>query len=222
MNELATKIENGNLLPNTLQPATTDLDTFKEVAASQQFVPYIQLLGSNSRIVKQGKFPMGHFGLGLDQKLNDLGDEFICLPVAWRSKAVRFDPLMMVYDTEDPDFQALKEEAGKKDSGCVYGPEFLLWLPDFSTLATYLLGSKTGRREAKNVYTFLGHACKMRSHYIEDKRTGYSWHGMKVDAFGGDIALPEWESVMPQIESFKNPEKYVDVKEVAEEETRER
>jgi len=215
-NEIATKTENENLLPATLQPSG-DLESFSEVSSTQAFTPYIQLMGSNSKIVKQGKFPMGHFALGVNQELKDLGDEFICLPIVWRSKAVRFNPLMMVYDVEDVDFQTLKAESAKKDPGCVYGPEFLLWLPDYNTLATYLLGSKTGRREAGNVYTFLGHACKMRSHFIDDKKSGFSWHGMKVDAFGGDISLPDWNAVMAQIESFKKPEKYIAAEEVSDE-----
>jgi len=220
-NEIATQTENENLLPAALQPSG-DMEAFSEVSSTQAFVPYIQLMGSNSKVVKQGKFPMGHFALGVNQELKDIGDEFICMPVAWRAKAVRFDPLTMVYDVKDDDFQTIKADSAKQNSGCCYGPEFLLWLPDYDRLATYLLGSKTGRREAGNVQTFIGHPCKMRSHFIDDKKSGYSWHGMKVDAFGGDIKLPDWEAVMSQIDSFKHPEKYVAAEEVADEDSRER
>ncbi len=214
-----------SLVPQEFQ-STTELGTFDEVANSFSFLPYIQLCGSSSNAVKEGRIAMGHFALGQGQELNDIGDEFIAVVINWRPKALRFNPRLVVYKTEDEDFQMIKKAAlSKKEEikrGHCFGPEFLLWLPDYKTFAVYHLNNPTGRNEAGNVSTYVGNACKLFSHLIRDKGTGNTWHGPKAAGFGGEVPLPDWEASRDTIEGFKTPSKYQEDKEKVEDDGRER
>ena len=212
-------VQQGCLVPKELQ--STALGNFADVSTSSTFLPYIQLFGSSSNAVKEGKISMGHFGLGRSSAIEALGDEFICLIVSWRPKAIRFSPTrVVVYDMQDDDFSMIKDAAKAKQEGYAYGPEFLLWLPDFKTFAVYHLNNPTGQREAGNVMTFLGNVCKFSSHLNRNKK-GQTWHGPKVSAFAGDVELPDWSAASEVIENFRNPVKYSE-DELAEEESRER
>lgn len=204
-NELTTTEAKGATLVPFVEK--TDLAEFKEVSSPSSFLPYVQLLGSNSEKVKDGSFPIGHFALCENQQLVDLGDEFITILLAWRPKAMRFgEEPISVHDPNDPEFQRIKAEAlGPNSEGTGFGPEFLLWVPDYERYATYFLGNKTGRREAGNVQTFMGQACKLKSHLIKTKK--YSWHGPQVAEFAGNVKVPDWTEAEEIVNIFKNPPK---------------
>ncbi len=184
-----------------------------DIATSVAFLPYVQLMGSSSSIVKQGKFPIGHFALVAGDEITDLGDNFIALMVKYRAKAMIWgDDVVVTYDKADPLFREVVDRVqGGESEGLGYGVEYLLWLPDQGAFAQYFLGNETGRRETANFHVHLGKAVRIRSHLIEGKK--YSWHGPRVTGYAGDIKLPDWSTAEAVVDTFVNPP----VKEAAEE-----
>jgi len=183
-----------------------------EVSSVGDYLPRIQIMGSMSDPVKEGKFPMGHFALIRNKVNEDIGDEFNCLLLGWRPKAMQFSPeLLSVYNPDSDLFKQIKTRAQAPNAGCGYGPEYLLWLPDSLTLATFFFGNATGRNEAPNINTYLPQnggsgACTFKSVLIKNEKKRQSWHGAKAFECGVDITPPEdWAAIGLEINKFNNP-----------------
>lgn len=170
------------------------------------FLPYLQLHG-NSKLVKQKKMPMGNFALVKNKVHSDIGDSFVAFVVAWRPKAMQYKPTVLsVYDTESAQFKTIEAKADTKDSGCGFGAEFLLWLPEHKELVTLFLGNKTGRNEAPNLIGAVGTACRIGAVLIEDKKQDRDWHGAKMFPYDLSINVwPEGEFLADELKKFNNP-----------------
>lgn len=169
------------------------------------YLPYIQLHGSNSKIVKRGQFKMGNFALTKSKVNHDLGDSFITFAISWRPKAMQYKPTVLsVFDIESAQFKAIEAKDGQKDSNCGFGAEFLLWLPEHKELATLFLGNATGRNEAPNLISSVGSACRIGSVLIENKK--YEWHGAKVFPYDLPVNVwPDGDFLAEELKKFNNP-----------------
>jgi hypothetical protein len=191
----------GAQLPNKYE------DKFSDMAKGGDYLPRVQLFGSNSDLVKQGKFPMAHYGLVRSKDvLIDIGDAFDSVPVSWRPKAMRIgaDEVLNYFDSERDEFKKIMEESEGKDSGCMYGPEFLIWLPNQKEFATFFFGNPTMRREAPNFKALMGKAATCKVKFIQTKQ--YSWHGPTCMACSTPLAaVPEEDKLIKEVERFQNP-----------------
>jgi hypothetical protein len=200
----ATLLEGLNLAPAKY----ADDKAFAAVASGSGFLPRLQLFGAGSELVKKGKFPMGHYGLVRSKdQVEDMTTSCVALAITWRAKALRIDgdDILNFFDPEHPEFKKIQVESEEKDSGCLFGPEFLLWLPESqpSTYTTFFCGSKTTRREAPNLKGLLGKACTLKMHLIETKK--YSWHGPIITPCSTPFALPSFEEIKSVADKFSNP-----------------
>lgn len=187
-------------------PVTADDDAFDELAKSGDFLPRIQLMGSGSDAVKKGTFPMAHYALVHNKdKMDDLTEEVDMLVITWRPKAmdVNGEQVISVFDKDAPEFKRIVEEAGNSDSGCMFGPEFLVWLKSANQFATFFFASKSARRVAPNMKALLQKAATARVKFIETKK--YSWHAPEVVACGTQFDIPDTASIREQAEKFVNP-----------------
>lgn len=190
-----------NLAPNAIATA----DEFDKAVASSNFLPRIQLFGANSNAVKEDKIGKGCFGLvrGKDE-IEDLTLTFNCLPLDWRWKAMQVAEgnVVSVYDYDSDAFQKLKHTADNvKDSGCMWGVEFLVWLPDQKLYATFYLSSATARREAKPLRAQIGCATTLNREFI--KKPKYSWYGPKVSVCSVPMTPPDLAEINEQIAAFR-------------------
>jgi hypothetical protein len=185
--------------------AKYDESIFKSLTTSTGFLPYLQLMSGASEIVKEGKFPIGHFALVEGKDLFDLGDTFVCLPLTWRPKAMQFQPeVLAYYDPESEGFKKLQEHADTMvSSGCGYGPEFLLWIPSVGKYATLFCANTTMRREAPNLLSHMLRTCSIKSKLIKTKK--HTWHGPSIETVDVEIDLPDSEEARAKIDSFNNP-----------------
>jgi hypothetical protein len=171
------------------------------------YLPYVQLCGSNTIECKRGEFPLGHFGLREGKQLIDLGTEIIVLVCSWRAKAMTYDPVETFFDFQSEMFKNIQAKSGEKDAGCGFGPEFLIWLATQQKFATYFLGNKTGRNESVNLigpYKQKGpFICKQKAVLIETKQ--YAWHGPKTIPCELTIPMPPMDLYKKELEKFNNP-----------------
>jgi hypothetical protein len=175
-----------------------------EVSTSAGYLPRVQMMDSNNKLVKQNKFPQGHFALIRDQSITDLTSEFNCIVIGWRPKAMQFNPdVISYYDPNSEGFKKLAARAELPNSGCGYGAEFLIYLPDYECFATYFLGNKTGRREAGNFKAFLKKACTIKAKFIETKK--FSWWGSEPVACDIGLEGPDSVKLFKVIDRFNNP-----------------
>ena len=189
---------------------TQDDSAFGAIITSAVYLPRIQLFGGNSDLVKEGKIGMGHYGLVRSKdQVDDLGVQFNCCPFSWRFKAVRITEANDVFSYFNPnadEFKAIMVESEQQDSGCMYGVEFLTWIPDpTATFATFFFASKTARRESPNLKQILTNrgAATCKAQLIKKGR--FTWHGPVIVPCSTPFELPPSDEIMTQAERFANP-----------------
>jgi hypothetical protein len=185
----------------------TNDDDFDSIATAADYLPRIQLYGSNSKAVKSELINVGRFGIPRSQdEIEDLGKSFECLPLAWRPKAMEItsDGIIVNYQAKSAEFDRIKQEAGGSDTGAMAGIEFLIWLPDQKEFVTYFLSSKSARREARPLRSKIGKATTLFAELVETAK--YSWHVPKVRGSSTAFSnLPDSVELQAQLEKFSNP-----------------
>jgi hypothetical protein len=184
------------------------------VVSAGDFIPRIQLYGSNSNAVKKEHIAQGRYGFPKSaDEIVDLGKDVPCIPLAWSFKAMQFsgsgDPPVVSYDPKSPSFLSIKEVAdGGGLSGSVYGIEFLLFLTSAPTgvgnYVTLFLNSASSRREAASFRGLLGKAATLKVRLAQNKKG--SWHVPVITPCSTPPAnVPDSDEMHKRIEQFKNP-----------------
>lgn len=144
-----------NQLPSTQIGSDTDFDA---IAKSSDFLPRLQLYTKGKAVNKKLVQP-GNYGIPVtDDEVNDLGDEIDLLPLARRPKAIDLkDPenIVAVFDVNDPEFKRIQAQSAEKESGCMYGPSFLVYERSTGQFLEFFCGTKSARTEAKRIFPYL-------------------------------------------------------------------
>lgn len=203
------------------------IEQVKGVVSSTSFLPRLQVNGSSTELVKKGLMPVGTFGLvWTKEKYLDLGKEVVFMCLSLRSKALFIDPTgksnpVSYYDTSSEDFARVMAKADMGGmNGNMYGPEFLVWLPNQGEFATFYYSSKTSRnvgpatiqlmRKDKNnpKSGLTAAAIRAKMKFIEGK--DFTWWGHEV--YPETSALPQpppdfMDRMMKELKRFNNPPK---------------
>jgi len=135
----------------------TDAD-FDEIAKSSDFLPRLQLFTKGKAVNRKLVAP-GNYGIPVtDEEVTDLGDEIDFLPLARRPKAIDLkdtENIVAVYDVKDPEFKRIQAQSAEKESGCMYGPSFLVFERSTGQFLEFFCGTKSARTEAKRIFPFL-------------------------------------------------------------------
>lgn len=201
------------------------------------FLPRLQVCGGNTEIVKEGKMAMGVYGLIYDKnKFVDLGKEVDILVVGMRPKALRLpkegNP-MSYFKRESAEFKKIQADSKFPNSGCMFGMEFLVWIPSQAEWATLFLGTQSARKETPSVLTEMkkDFSGTSRDNYGAAKVTCHaprlvknpkgSWHIPQFGPCNSDLAvLPERDSLAEEIQKFASPPESVEEKATGEERAR--
>ena len=204
----------------SLVPANKyDDKAFDAAASSTAFLPRLQLNTASSKLCKAGKFPINHYALVRDQKNDDLGENLDVFIADWHPKALETgDAVISDFDPESDEFARIQKKSFLKNSGCMFGPEFLCWIPSIKTFATFFMGTKSARREAGNVKSRLHKAATLGSQFCKNK--DFEWYAPECSACSTPFEMPEKTVLLEAVEKFRNPPKS-DVEGVKEEEVEE-
>jgi hypothetical protein len=135
----------------------SQIESLEEVAKGAEFLPRIQLV-TKGKYVDTGKIKPGHWGIPQTggEEIEDLGVTIDVIPLCYRPKALDVadkDAVITVYDTSDAEFERIKN--APKNSGCMWGPSFLILERSTGTLYELFFGNKSGRMEAGKMKAFL-------------------------------------------------------------------
>jgi len=111
---------------------------------------------SSGKLVNKMKMPVGTFAIQKGDSATCLGEEIDFVILAWRPKAIDFNEGVSSYDAESPIFRDIFSRSSIQDSGCVAGPEFLVFLPSQDSFYAYHANSISASRIA----TILVDACE--------------------------------------------------------------
>ena len=179
------------------------------------YLSYFRLYGSNTEACQAEKIGIAHYGMEKDGNITDAGKEVDVVILAGRPKAVQTGDNMIVdYHPDVVDgkitnqtFARIMAQSNVKDSGAMYGPELLLWIPCLNSFVTWHLNNKTARREAKNVNidSFYGKAATLKSKFIAPETSKFKWHGIIIVEQSAKLELPPLEDIKEQISKFLDP-----------------
>jgi len=177
-----------------------------DAIASAGYLARLQLMTSNSAQCKSGAFPINHYALVSGQSYQDLGESLDILVIAWRPKALdTSDGVITAYDKEDKEFQRIVAASDVKDSGCMFGPEFLVYIPSIKEFATFFFGSKSGRREAPAVRGRMHKAATMKAQ--ECKGKSHTWFSPTTMPCTTPFEQPDMDKLQEELQKFNNPPK---------------
>ena len=183
-----------------------DMESFRSVTKAGDYLPRLQLMTAKSDVCVEGKFPSNHYAMIQDQNFTDLGLEVDMIPISWRPKAMEIgDQVIAIHDTKDPEFARIQEKAGEPDSGCMYGPEFLCWIPKVKAFATLLLGSKSARREAPGIQGKMHESITLQSKLVSKGK--FKWQAICISTCSTPLDLPDKLKMMDEMKKFDNPPK---------------
>jgi hypothetical protein len=133
-------------------------EALADLAKSTGYLAYLKLF-TKGEAIDTGKIPPGHWGLPQnDNSILDLGDSIDVMPLACRPKAIDTrdkSAVVVSYDETSPEFQRIKADSAKKDSGCQYGISFLVIERTTRRFYELFFGNKSSRPVAGDVFPYL-------------------------------------------------------------------
>lgn len=202
----------GGIIPNLASLGTSkyaDEKAFNEVASGASFLPRLMLMGGNSMAVKEGKINQGRYALvHSKERFDDLSPECPVLVLGWRPKALQIgaEEVISIYNNASEEFKriATRADSGEQDTGCLYGPEFLVWVPQVKAFSSYFMSSKTARREAPQLKAMMGKPALLKCQLIKSGK--FAWHGPVVTMYSQPVVnMPTMEEITEQVTRFNNP-----------------
>ena len=201
-------------------------DAFDDLAKGGGFLARLQLC-SKDKYVTGGFITAGHWGIPESaDEIVDLGKSIDVIPLARRPKAVDLndkEAISTSYDVESTEFKRIRAKAATKNSGCMFGPSFLVYERSSCRFLEYFCGSVSARQEAKKIYPFLAHTAEdiaARNLNIEPhgtlpltlnnklmKKKDWIYHVPVVVACSTPFTnSPPRKSIIQEMERFLNPQ----------------
>lgn len=205
-NDLAQKTE-GFSLASMLPTLPENFD----VIESSRFA-LLRLYDPRSKSVMENKIRGGHWGIKRGSNIEDVGPKITLIPLWALRKALDMNNLVARYvDSDaqakaDPEYRRIVAQSAIKDSNCMSGPEFLVYIPHpFDVIGVFFANSKTAKNAVDGTLTtgigrpFNGTCQTFRN----DK---YTWYGPQFEMakdFSMDLPDGFSERIQQEIEKFK-------------------
>lgn len=199
------KADQGNLLIPVTEIANPYDQEFNDVATGGKFWPRLQLFGSNSDAVKEGKIEVGYGIIQSKDQIIPIGKQVDILVMSWRPLAmnVKEDPIISTHDPKSTLFQQIKADADVQDSGAMFGPEYAVYVPEAECYCTLFMGSKSTRREAPKIKALIGRAATLKVVLLSNSK--FKWHSIQCVPCSTPFNIPSVDEIKAKIAEFLNP-----------------
>jgi len=197
-----------------LQKASDFNYSMAEVGAvGRDFLPYLQLYTGQSDLVKEGKIGLNEYGITVNKNTTSLGKSVIAVPILWRAKALdvkSHEKPVSFYNQKSEQFIDIMRRAdASPNSGCMYGPEFLYYLPGAKTFATMMFGTKSSRNVAPHVRALLPKGSALRAMLLDSELASNETHKWQIPRVGPSDQMfepPPADVLQAVCESFLKPQ----------------
>lgn len=195
------------------------------IATGRKFLPQIRVMGSNTNVVKEGKYTgIGTFAFVTDagQKFENAGDTLVALILSWRPRALCYGPYANSFNPESDVFKNIAAGAAKggQNNKNSVGPEFLLWVFDHGLFAEFYHGSISLSMEGdigigifnKQVEAKAWKPVQFKIELARKKAQNQVWHTSRITEYEGVVApekFPNFEEMTQIKERFDNPKEAV-------------
>lgn len=180
-------------------------------SSAPNYLQRIQLV-TKGKYVDTGKISPGHWGVPKGEDIDDLGESIDILPISVRDKALDLsdrENIISAYDVGSDEFKRIK--AAPKNTGCMWGPSYLVLERKTQMLYEIFFGNPSGRAEADKLLPFLPRKdqdASVATLLIKYKQTkDYGWHVPVVVKCSEPIeGGPDMETILGEITKFNNPQ----------------
>lgn len=175
-----------------------------ELTGAGEYLPRLQLVASTSALVE--KISSGNFAFCRStDNVDDLGKELHVVVVAMQPKAAIYEKgkvPVSITDMNNPQFANIRNQSNARVPGCVYGPEFLFWIPSKDSFATFHCSNATARKEARNIIDLIGAGATVTRKMCKNDKG--NWWGIAVTPNNAPVAnLPAQEDVKDAMAKFR-------------------
>jgi hypothetical protein len=219
--ELTTNTSLGDLFGNggVLSTQTADdLKALDAMTSSSAFLQRMQLYSKGKSGATGTIIEGGHFGIPRSSDdIVDLGTSVDMLVIARKAKAIDMsdtDSIIVSNSPADAEFKRIVDLADNtRDSGCAYGPTYLVYERSTSSFYELFMGNKSGRYASGKINEFLPSivdgtpsfpTMTLNSEYITKGK--WNWFAPKPTAGLTPIDLPNAEALKSEIEKFMKAE----------------
>ena len=195
----------------------------ESLAKMQQssFLPRIQFISKMSKFVDLDPgINANNFGLiSSDEEYKDCGKTLDVMVLGWRQKALDTKEGKSFYDHQSDGFIEIQTRADtEQNSGCMYGPEYFVYIPEEDACATFFFGSKSLRYEVRKIHKLYdnGEPATLFGKLIEPKSGNNPYYSASVKACASPIAPPEasrLEQIKAELKKFNDPKDSVEATE---------
>lgn len=194
---------------NAITSASDNADWLTVMTTNRDYFKRIQLNGGSSKAVKKGLAKVNTYSyVETEDELIDLGDNVDVFVCALRPKALdmREERVKSYFNPHAKEFKECVAIAQSGSmTGCMYGPDALLWIPSIGKFAIFMLANKTAQSESQKLKAAIGKWATLTNRIItadvKDKNTGkfveQTWNGPVV-------TVSSVEGKAPDEEEFKN------------------
>ena len=129
-------------------------------------------LCSKGKLVDEGKVRPGSFAVIDGESVIDLGKAVTVIPLACLDKAldVSGDEVIVAFGEDNPEYKRIQHQAGSQDSGCMFGPVYLVFETSTCQFLELFFNNKSGRNEAPKLATFLPISAEAAKQYGVEAR----------------------------------------------------
>lgn len=194
-------------LPSLKEIGSTAIaaNVLSELTKAGDYLSRIQLFQGGSGAAKENKIKAGNYGVPVGDDVEDLGDSIDLLVFTAKPKALDTsgETPVAAHDPESAEFKRIKETAETvKDSGCMYGLEFLVFERNSGQFYTYFANSASARREAGKMIPSNGILpVTLTSNFV--KKGKWSWHAPAVSKCSTPFTnVPAIEKIKAEVEKF--------------------
>jgi hypothetical protein len=211
--------------------STQSASELRELDAMSNATSFLQRLqlyskgksGPNGTLIEGGHYGVPKSG----EDIEDLGNSIDVLVIDRKAKAIDMsdtDNIIVSNDTKSDEFKRIVDMADNvKDSGCAYGPTYLVYERSTRQFYEFFCGNKSGRYESSKINTYLpvtqamieagvtketeprfSKPMTLKSQYV--KKGKWEWFAPKAEDSLTPIDLPPADQLRSEIERFRKIE----------------
>jgi hypothetical protein len=228
-NELAT-LNNLFSGKDSIVPTTTadEQAALAKLSEGSTFLKRLQLY-SRGKAIDKDYIAKGHFGTPTSKEdIKDLGTSVDLIPLIRKAKAVDMsdrENIIVTNDVSSDEFKRICHNSDNtRDSGCVYGPSYLVYERSTGTFYEFFCQNKSARVASAMINSYLPVSEDMIKNGLTDEKKprgpkaftavaklvekgDWTWHVPSIeDCLTPFESLPNEEQVLEEIQRFLKPE----------------
>ena len=163
----------------------------------------LRLMGSKSNEVETGLVKPGVWAVIGSDEPQVLASSIVALVVHMRYRALDYSskPVRCTTDLKDPMYAEIEANSSVKDSDCMAGPEYLLYLPETDSFEPYWLANKSSKFIHKKLLNAMRKAVTLKTVF---KQLKFNFWAPEVYSCDEVFEIPSDDRILAAVTAFSH------------------